>query len=90
MTFTPGSLSSSLNLADRLKQEQDMQTMKKEMRQKEAELKKENAILHQQVELLKIQLQESQEREINLKKMNENVMNALKRDIESPAKQSEL
>lgn len=35
---------------------------------------KEKAILVQQVELLKMQLSESGEREANLKKINENIM----------------
>lgn len=52
------------------------------MRQKDADFKKENALLLQQVELVRIQLQESQERELNFKKMNESVMNALKRDFD--------
>ena len=56
------------------------------MRAKESEYRKDNALLHQQVELLMIQLKESQERESNFKKMNESIMNALKSDLESPLK----
>lgn len=41
---------------------------------------KERALLVQQVELLKMQLAESGEREYNLKKMNEQIMNALSSD----------
>lgn len=54
-----------------------MFAQKKVLRQKEADFMKEKAILVQQVELLKMQLGESQERESNLKKMNENIMSAL-------------
>jgi hypothetical protein len=47
------------------------------MRRKETEFEKAKAILQQKVELLELQLKESQEREDNTKKMHETLMNAL-------------
>lgn len=47
------------------------------MRRKEIEFEKSRAILQQKVELLEMQLNESEEREENIKKMHETMMAAL-------------
>lgn len=82
VNFNPGSFSTTLlssrtNSTPAHHHEDEMFAQKKVLRQKEADFMKEKAILVQQVELLKMQLGESQERESNLKKMNENIMSAL-------------
>ena len=45
INFPSTNLSSSLNLADRFKSDEELHTLKKIMRQKEADFKKENALL---------------------------------------------
>ncbi len=50
------------------------------MRRKETDFEKARAILQQKVDLLELQLQESQEREANIKKMHESLMSALQND----------
>ncbi|CDW72037.1 UNKNOWN [Stylonychia lemnae] len=91
MSFTPSSLAGSFNFnPDRQKFDEELQVLKKQIRIKEAEFNKEKALLQQQVELLRIQLSESNEREINLKKVNENIMEALQNNPLNSSKSFEI
>ena len=73
-------LTSSLNFADRIKQEEEVQAAKKQLRQKEALFEKEKALLVQKVELLEMQLNEAGEREEGLKKTCDKYMAMLHGD----------
>ena len=50
--------------------------MKKQIRAKEADFQKTKAVLEQHVELLRLQVEESQEREENLKKVQVKMLTA--------------
>ena len=41
-----------MNLADKFKQEEEFQQMKKDFRKKEADLEKEKALMYQKIEML--------------------------------------
>ncbi|CDW83552.1 UNKNOWN [Stylonychia lemnae] len=68
---------------DKARFESEIFDLKKDMRRKDTEHEKQKAILQQKVELLELQLKESQEREYNIKKMHETLMNALQNDNSS-------
>jgi len=85
-------LTQSMVFFDRTRHDQDVHDLRKEMRQKECDFEKQKAILQQKVELLELQLRESQEREENAKKMHETMMSALRsgEDEGKSSKESEL
>lgn len=60
-----------------------------QIRQRESEWIKEKAILEQKVELLEIKCQEADERELNLKKMHDTMMSALRPDDEDTDQRNE-
>eukprot|EP00347_Sterkiella_histriomuscorum_P006635 403352018 len=91
LTFNPSILTATLNLqTERLKQEDELSQMRKEFRAKTAEFNKDKALLVQQLELLQMHLQESKEKEVNLKKVNENIMHALQNQENQREKSFEI
>ncbi|KAL4506443.1 hypothetical protein ABPG72_000014 [Tetrahymena utriculariae] len=68
---------------------EEIHILKKQMNQKENEFKKDRAVLEQNIDLLKLQIQEYKKREENLKKMNETIMNSLN-DIANQGNNSKI
>lgn len=56
-------------VTDKLKALNDLEVLRKEMRAREQEYQKKVAVMEQKIELLNIQLKETEEREFNQKKM---------------------
>ena len=70
-------------MADNLQGEElklQLTSLEKTLRENENKYKKETALLKQKIELLKIELKDSQERELSTRRLHDTMFNAFKND----------
>lgn len=68
----------------KVKLEEENILLKKQVRAKESEINKTKAVLEQKVQLLELQVQDAMEREENLKKVQDKMLNVLNNDKGKP------